>query len=246
VRDGTQGARLRRSPAGAAILTVVLLGVAIWLVTGSRLFAIREVVVTGTEQLSVGEVERLADVVLGQNLLRVSTDDVAARLGTIPWVARARVSRSFPSTLEIDVMERRPVGWLADPEGRVIVAADGLVLERDMGKPPGLPTLGESSVALEAGDRTTLGAPLRVAASLDAKALDLIAEVGTKEGDVVLDLRIGGQVRYGAPVELGAKRRVLASLLAWTEARQIDAPAIDLRIPSAPALTPQRSGGASA
>jgi hypothetical protein len=147
--------------------------------------------------------------------------------------------------LEIELMERRPVGWLADPEGRVVVAANGLVLERVPAKPVDLPALGASSVSLEAGDRPSdLGASLRVAASLSATVLDRIAGVTTEEGDLVLELRPRGEVRYGAPVELKAKGQALTSLLAWVDARRIEAPTIDLRIPSAPALTPKRAPSA--
>jgi cell division protein FtsQ len=234
-----EGARFRRSPAAAAILTSIALGLGIWTVTGSRLFAIQLVKVTGVEELTAEEVERLSGVEVGENLLRLSTDAVAYRVASSPWVAEARVSRMLPSTLQIDVVERRAVGWLSGPGGLAIVGADGLVLERVPSEPRDLPALGGWSAPLEAGDHAEdLGAPLRVAASLSAAMLHRVSEVAMKDEEIVLGLRTGGEVRFGQPAQLEAKARTLASLLAWIDDRGIEDPAIDLRIPSAPAVTP--------
>jgi hypothetical protein len=136
-------------------------------------------------------------------------------------------------------VERRAVGWLSDPGGLAIVGADGLVLERVPSEPRDLPALGGWSAPLEAGDHAEdVGAPLRVAASLSAAMLHRVSEVAMKDEEVVLGLRTGGEVRFGQPAQLEAKARTLASLLAWIDARGIEDPAIDLRIPSAPAVTP--------
>jgi cell division protein FtsQ len=239
VSDRIEGAWFRRSPAGAAILTVIALGFASWTGTGSELFAIQEVNVTGADELAPREVERLSGVQAGQNILRLSTDEVAARIAASPWVAGVRVSRSLPSTVKIELVERRPVGWLADPVGRVAVAADGVVLERLPSEPSDLPALGAWSAPLTAWDRpANLEVTLGVAASLRGSVLGRISEVTTEGGDVFLGLREGGEVRYGAPVELEEKGRTLTSLLAWVDARGIEDPRVDLQIPSAPALTP--------
>ena len=53
---------------------------------------------------------QLAGVELGDRLLAVDPDAVAARVTTHPWILSARVRRELPSTLAIEVTERRAVG----------------------------------------------------------------------------------------------------------------------------------------
>jgi cell division protein FtsQ len=56
-------------------------------------------------------------------LLRLPSAEIAQRLEKEPWIAEAKVRRVFPDTVQIDVVERRPVAavdarqelWLVDP-----------------------------------------------------------------------------------------------------------------------------------
>jgi cell division protein FtsQ len=237
-----EGAMFGRSPVGAAALTAIVIGLAVWTVTGSKLFAIQNVSVLGARHLTPDDVERISGIRLGENLIRLSTDTVASRLGREPWIRSARVSRSLPSTLVIEVVERRGVGWLQDPEGAVIVSADGLVLERSLQAPRDLPALGAWSAPLRPGDRLDAARQLvRVAASLEGDLLARISDVRLAGDEVVLGLRSGGEVRYGPALALGPKTRALTKLIAWADRRGVQAPLIDLRIPSAPTLTPGRA-----
>ena len=62
---------------------------------------------------------------IGDQLLTVDPDRVAAKLATHPWIASARVRRELPSVLAIEVTERRAVAsalmgalYLLDESGR--------------------------------------------------------------------------------------------------------------------------------
>jgi cell division protein FtsQ len=107
-------------------------------VIASPRFAVRDIQVGPTEHVSADEVAALAGVRLGDRLLAVDPDAVAARLTTHPWILSARVRRDLPSTLAIDVTERRAVAtvllgalYLVDDAGRpfkhaTMAEADGL------------------------------------------------------------------------------------------------------------------------
>jgi len=107
-------------------------------VIASPRFAVREVRVAATAHLSSDDIEALAGVEIGDPLLTVDPDRVAARLTTHPWIASARVRRELPSVLAIDVTERRAVAcalmgalYLLDEGGRpfkraTFEEADGL------------------------------------------------------------------------------------------------------------------------
>jgi cell division septal protein FtsQ len=113
------------------------------------------IVVTGNERLSDAEVEALARGLYGRSIL---TADLAAgrrHLLESPWVADASLRRVLPSTIEVRVVERQPIGisrvgnqlYLIDRSGSVIdefgpryrefdlPIVDGLVRSPKKGKP---------------------------------------------------------------------------------------------------------------
>jgi cell division protein FtsQ len=71
---------------------------------------IGHMVVRGNERLSTGEVLALVEGLRGQNILAVKLDDWQQRLLVSPWVESASIRRVLPSTVEIMVHERRPMG----------------------------------------------------------------------------------------------------------------------------------------
>ena len=89
---------------------------------------IRHLVVRGHERLSAGEVLSLVEGLRGQNILAVKLDDWQRRLLSSPWVEAATIRRVLPSTLEITVHERRPIGigrlgatmYLIDAKGVIV------------------------------------------------------------------------------------------------------------------------------
>jgi cell division protein FtsQ len=107
-------------------------------VIASPRFAVKEVRVAATTHVPAEEIEELSGVAIGDRLLTVDPDQVAARLATHPWIASARVRRELPSVLTIEVTERRAVAsvllgalYLLDEGGRpfkraTFEEADGL------------------------------------------------------------------------------------------------------------------------
>lgn len=107
-------------------------------VIASPRFAVKDIRVGATEHISADEVRALAGIRVGDRLLAVDPDAVAATLATHPWIASARVRRELPSVLAIDVVERHAAAsaligalYLVDDAGRpfkraTLEEADGL------------------------------------------------------------------------------------------------------------------------
>ena len=107
-------------------------------VIASPRFAVREIAVGPSTRVSSDEIRALAGIQLGDRLLAVDPDTVAARLTTHPWILAARVRRELPSTLAIEVTERHAAAsallgalYLLDTDGRpfkraTFAEADGL------------------------------------------------------------------------------------------------------------------------
>lgn len=78
-----------------------------WLLTSPR-FAVAVVEVQGTSRLSPAEVREAAAISPDENLFRLNSEEVVARLRQLGPVKRAEVIRSFPNRVTLVVEERVP------------------------------------------------------------------------------------------------------------------------------------------
>ena len=86
------------------------------------------IVVRGNERLSRGEILAVLNGLRGESLVWTDLDRWRRRLLASPWVRDAALRRSLPSTVEVVVLERQPIGigrintdmYLVDERGVVI------------------------------------------------------------------------------------------------------------------------------
>ena len=78
--------------------------------TRTPLLSIRRIVVRGNEQLSTGEVDAILSGLDGRNLLGANLDAWRQRLLDSSWVRDATLRRALPSTVEVLITERKPIG----------------------------------------------------------------------------------------------------------------------------------------
>ena len=89
---------------------------------------VRRIDVRGNVRLSSGDVQAIVDGLRGSNILTADLGSYRQRLMHSPWVADAELRRFLPSTVEVFVSERRPMGlcrlggvlYLVDPRGMLI------------------------------------------------------------------------------------------------------------------------------
>jgi cell division protein FtsQ len=89
---------------------------------------VRRIDVRGNVRLSSGDVQAIVDGLRGSNILTADLASYRKRLMQSPWVADAELRRLLPSTIEVFVSERRPMGlcrlgsalYLVDPHGTLI------------------------------------------------------------------------------------------------------------------------------
>lgn len=121
----------------AALLTYVgllaLLGAAIVLgrfyLLHSPRFAVAQVAISPTRHVTAERLRMLSGVSLGQNLISLSTAEVAERLRKEPWLRHIHVEKRLPSTLRIVVEEFEPAA-LAALDSLYMITADGEVFRR--------------------------------------------------------------------------------------------------------------------
>lgn len=111
------------------LVAVILAVVAFlaWVAFVSPVLAVRTVRVDGLVFLDEAQVREAAGVNPGTPLTRVDTDDVVRQVAALPPVARVEVSRVWPSTLRIEVVERVAVGGFKRGEEFRLFDAHGVI-----------------------------------------------------------------------------------------------------------------------
>jgi cell division protein FtsQ len=131
--------------AGVALVALDVpakLGQAAGEAVGDAGFRVKSVDVQGLKQMDPRPVY---DIALDQKTTAMPLVDVGAireRLLDYGWVKDARVSRRFPDTLVIDIVERTPAALWQDDNRLSLIDAEGVVLDRvPVSRMPDLPLL---------------------------------------------------------------------------------------------------------
>jgi cell division protein FtsQ len=98
------------------------------LVLHATALQVRRITVHGNVRISSGEVQAIVDGLRGSSILTADLTGYRRRLMASPWVADVAMRRVLPSTVEVFVSERRPMGlcrlgtalYLIDPNGTLI------------------------------------------------------------------------------------------------------------------------------
>ncbi|WP_095013204.1 cell division protein FtsQ/DivIB [Tsuneonella mangrovi] len=92
-------------------------------------FVARNVRVTGIHRMNEMKVYNIAFAQRDRPMPSVDLDQLRQQLLALPWVADARVSRQLPTTLVIDIVERKPAAVLKKPGRLVLIDGTGHELE---------------------------------------------------------------------------------------------------------------------
>jgi cell division septal protein FtsQ len=118
-----------------AAVVVVVVGLAVYagyravaVVAGLEVFHIDQINVHGNHRLSNGEVLAMLQNLRGRSVLEVDLAEWRRALLNSPWVADASLRRTLPSTVDVVILERAPLGigringslYLVDDRGAVI------------------------------------------------------------------------------------------------------------------------------
>lgn len=239
-------ARYERRPRAqftTAFLSLLVFGLAIYAFLSSPFFKVSKVRVTGAKVLSSEEVVILTGVTANDNIFRLSASKVAKRVMGSPRIASVSVTKRFPSTLEVRVLERRPVVLI--PYSTYYLDVDGLGVPVSMVSDLAssrLPLLtGRPLLAVSLG-RAVNDADFRevvtIPASLRDDTLSRLSEIdGDNLNDVVLYTIDGVRIRWGAPEANRRKATILDSILASLDDGSLVSTNIDISSPGTPVIS---------
>jgi len=178
--------------AGIAVATLIALdvpakiGVAAGEAVGDAGFRVRSVAVQGTRRMDPKPIYRIALDQRTTALPLVDVEAIRERLLDFGWVKDARVSRRYPDTLVVDIVERAPAALWQDGDRLTLIDAEGHVLDKvAVTRMPDLPLLvgpgaNSHARALDAllGKAPTIKAQLVSASWVGQRRWDLAVQTG--------------------------------------------------------------------
>lgn len=213
MRRFTRRSRRRRITwavvAGFVVAMFALVAVAVY----SPLLALTSIEIDGASRVDPAQVLDAVDGQLDTPLALIDFTSIEDQLGAFPLIKSYVTETKPPDTLVIHIVERQPVGAVADGAGFSLVDPAGIVVERAQARITGVPLIdiGSADVddpAFDAAVEVLLALPDSVLAQLDTIA------ARTKD-DVRLTLAGGGaSIIWGSADQSDYKARVLAAALA--------------------------------
>jgi cell division protein FtsQ len=234
-------ARLRRRRIAARSIVGGALLAALWLALWSPLLRVRAVEVVGARHTTAADVARAARLSSADNLLLLSTGDVAAMTESLPWVRSAKVERRLPGSVKVSVTERQPELFLDTGEGVWTIDARARVLAAGR-KGTHLPVLRAAAsetpapgeVVRHAGARAALRAYRSLRPGMRRRVEEVLARSAERIG---FRLEGGTLVRWGGAERLQAKRAVLRALFDRVAREGRTVAYVDVSVPESPAVS---------
>ncbi len=232
-RGRSRGRSRRPLQVLAALVAAVVIA---WLLLAGPVLAVRAVHVDGLVTLPADQVQEAAGIGAGTPLLRVDVDAAEDRVARLPQVAGVEVTRGWPDSVVITVVERTPVAVVGEPGRRSLVDADGVLFDMVTGDAPDgvvpldVETPGPEDPATRAGIAALSSLPGDVRSQVAGAA-------ATGPDDISLTLTDGTVVRWGDASESRAKSAALVGLIEQIDDGALEpAHIIDVSTPDAVVL----------
>lgn len=205
--------------------------------------------VKGLRILTLDEVKKHVKIPVGENIFLADISETRALLSDLPMVKEVRISRSLPSTLVVNITERKEIAVLLLKEDSMLIDEEGYIInppERrdlllelpDTTELPIIEGLAPDWVSPRHKLKNSLGLDI---ASLLFELKELIApkrikvNLSNKEG-VMLLLDDYLKVKMGDPKKMKEKIGTLKAILSDIKDARSNLEYIDVRFPQFPAV----------
>lgn len=229
--------RLWRRVALGAVVVLVGAGLG-WVVGFSPWLSAQAVQVEGVSKLRPGQIKKLAQVPLGQPLIRIDTAQIASQVETLPAVLTARVSRSWPQKITIHVTERTPLATV-EYQGRWYqVDLDGVIFLPQARPHSQLPRIRARAQVVDAAlaEATSVIAALEQLPGLTLGDIEFIDVASIDQISLQLATQPAHTVMWGSADQSESKAEILQVLLGQLSD---GAAVIDVSVPASPTTRPQ-------
>ena len=226
-----QGRRRLRWVLAAVVIVVLVVGA--FALTQSPALDVDQVVVRGASRTEQDQARAASGIGRGTPMVSVDAPAVERRLEALPWVQSASVSRSWPGTVRITLVERTPVAVVGTGSAAVQVDRDGRALgpagDTDLPAVSGDPV--PAGAQLSATQRWVVTTLAELPAALRA---EVVGAAATPSG-IRFTLTDDIEVRWGDTSQSTAKADAVQVLL--EQAGRSTIATIDVSVPRAATVT---------
>lgn len=215
-------------------------------ITRSSLLDLDRVEVSGAVGSDAAAVADATGLDLGSPLLDLDLGAAATAVTGLPWVESARVERSWPGTVKVEVVRRVPVALLPTGDGGgVVIDREGVAIRRTDNAAVGVLPVITVTAAGDLGEVQGFALPaIPVVAAVPADLEPWIETYGIDydsdvNGELVLNLVGSAIAELGVGDDIDAKLDALRTVLGRVDRTCIEL--IDLRIAELPVV--QRDSG---
>lgn len=215
VRRFTKRSRRRRMLWLSALGTAALLVVAVTLTAFSPLMALRTIDVVGTSRVKASDVTAALKGQLGRPLPLVDFGAIRSDLAAFPLIRSFSTESHPPSTLVVRIVERVPVGVIADGRTFRLVDAAKVTISQGTTRPAGFPVIHAAGAAGSLAAKSGFDAAVAVLQALPAKVLGSVDTItaATKDDVTFTLLGSGAKVVWGSPDQSDLKAADLAAIM---------------------------------
>ena len=208
----------------AGLAAILLAALAVWVVWFSQVFTVTGVRVEGVSLLTVEEVERAAQVPIGQQVASVDVAPIAERVSALAPVAAVDVSVSWGGEATVSVRERAAAFQRLDGSTYTWVDAEGVPFRDTADPDPSLVT-----VVASAPDTRLYRDVATVVQALSGPIRDRLVQVAADSPDrIVLHLSGEAELVWGSADESTLKAQVATALM------RVEAKTYDVSAPNVP------------
>ena len=205
-------ARWRRLVISAGLIGVVVGGIALYV---SPVLRVQRVQVVGATTVDPARVVELA-ALEGDSMFNPGTDAARERIEYLPMVQSVEISRHWPQTVRIQIIERAPWGYWRVADQDYVIDAEGVVLS-DERPPDGAPVIKDLSnpVRLVPGDHVDADAVALTQALLQRLPAELALSIAALEYSPASGLAVTTDAGYR--VVVGDSQNIDYKLAVWKE-----------------------------
>lgn len=112
------------------LLIIIAVGVGLYFLLSSELFDVDSVKIEHNKYYTVEQVKDKAGVKVGENIFAIKSGKIKDNLLKDPYFENVKIHRKLPSTVVIDVTERKEAAAVAFNQQYIIIDSNGLVLRK--------------------------------------------------------------------------------------------------------------------
>lgn len=210
-----------------SLFFIVLLVVAGYIFLQSSVFSIKEVKITGLETLQDSQIRKMAGINLGTNTFKLNLNVVKSRVEIQPMVKAVTVKRSFPDTIVVSIVERKPVALVPLNSEFMAIDHDGYFLYKvsDYSK-ANLPIItGLRLGTLTPGKQIVnsgLSTALKFLQKMDIRLVSQLSELNVADPQMLIMYNLeGAEIRLGAAESIEQKLGLIMETLKKVGNRKI-------------------------